>query len=116
MTRNNAELHIGAMGNSLQVHFEPNYDLYEDAMSASEETMPKHPSLVKLYSDDPIFTGQSGLDATTVSSYRKTGSNELPLVFTHKGRLWIHDGHHRIVASRLNKDPYILVKHWVTGE
>ena len=116
MTRNNADFDFGKQGHKIGIFQTATPDEWEDAIGASEETKPKNPSIIKLYSNAPLVTGQGNADTATIQKYRKTPSSDVPMVFTHQGAMWIHDGHHRIVASRLNGDDFILVKHWNTGE
>jgi hypothetical protein len=116
MGRNNSDFHFGKQGDQVNILYKPDPDAWEEAMGAAEESMPKFPSLVRLHKDEPLVTGQDTASASTISSYRKSSSKEPPTVFTHQGQLWVHDGHHRIAASRLNGEDYILVKHWSTGE
>jgi hypothetical protein len=113
--RNN-EFHFGKQGHKINISYTADGDRWDDAMEAAEDTIPKSPNLIKLYSDMPLVTGQDTADKTTLNSYKKASSKDAPTVFTHKGQMWIHDGHHRISASRMNGEEYIIAKHWNTGE
>ena len=98
------------------------FEHYEDAMGAGEATVPKSKSLgiIDLGRDVVLHTGQDTLSSSTVQKYQNNPGAEndtpYPTVFTYGNKLWVHDGHHRIVASRLRGEPSIAVQHWDSGE
>jgi hypothetical protein len=66
----------------------------------------------RLYSNEPLYSSQSHFGTRGVRKYIDTppGPNHKPVIFPDDdGALWIHDGHHRIIASRLRGEPYIDV-------
>jgi hypothetical protein len=66
----------------------------------------------------PLFTKQSHfstvgirhyIDTPDVLSYTET-DNPIPVIVTGKdGKVWIHDGHHRIISSRLRGEQSLKV-------
>jgi hypothetical protein len=81
--------------------------------------------LYRLYRDEPLYTTQEHFGTRGVRHYvdnpgtpTTSGSNEKPVIFPDdEGDLWIHDGHHRIIASRLRGEPYIdVMRHQTYGD
>ena len=77
----------------------------------------------RLYSDEPLNTTQNHFSAKGVRYYFDKNTNidrngEKPRIFADDdGELWIHDGHHRIIASRLKGEPYIdVMRHENWGD
>jgi hypothetical protein len=67
----------------------------------------------RLYHYEPLYSTQEHFGTRGIRNYVDTppGSNEKPVIFPDdEGDLWIHDGHHRIIASRLRGEPYIDVE------
>jgi hypothetical protein len=74
----------------------------------------------RLYRDEPLFTEQEHFGTQGIRHYidnptvrTPSAGNDKPEVYPDRdGDLWINEGHHRIIASRLRGEPYINVfKH-----
>ena len=69
----------------------------------------------RLYHDEPLYTTQKHFVARGIRKYidrpqDDPHDDDKPHLFSDdSGDLWIHDGHHRIIASRLRGEPYIDV-------
>jgi hypothetical protein len=71
-----------------------------------------------------LHTSQTHVDRAGVRSYidrpndpehwDENNGYDAPSVYEHQGKLWIHEGHHRIIASRLRGDSSIKVHYWNT--
>lgn len=74
----------------------------------------------RLYRDEPLFTQQSAFRTSGIRHYidnpnvtTANANNDKPEVYPDRnGKIWIKEGHHRIIASRLRGEPYIdVLKH-----
>ena len=74
----------------------------------------------RLHRDEPLFTNQNGFRVSGIKHYlanpntpTANASNDKPEVYPDReGKIWIKEGHHRIIASRLRGEPYIdVLKH-----
>lgn len=75
-----------------------------------------------LASDVPVHTTQTSVDRAGIRSYvdqpndhtRWDDDNgyDAPEVYHHEGKLWVYEGHHRIIASRLRGEPSIKAQIW----
>lgn len=75
-------------------------------------------SVYRLYRDEPLFTYQEHFGTQGIRHYIDRPNDygegiDKPQIYPDEdGDLWINDGHHRIIASRLRGEPYIDVyKH-----
>lgn len=95
------------------VTFDPNYEAWEEAVDKTESAlvMGYKPSEMELPSTQRLHTGQDTVDTDTVSKYSSDSSDKKPVVVSRRGKMWIHDGHHRIIASRARGDKSITVDH-----
>lgn len=104
---------------------------YKDSVNRTvkaEDSKPETPSVVDLPATLKLNTTQShygtlGIrryidqpDAPHTSSGHRLSKNnrstDIPQVYSEGGELWIHEGHHRIIASRLSGEPSIQVQYW----
>jgi hypothetical protein len=74
----------------------------------------------RLDRDTPLYTSQEHLGTQGIRFYMKHpdqvtryAGNDKPEIYPDEdGALWIKEGHHRIIASRLRGEPYIdVLKH-----
>jgi hypothetical protein len=74
----------------------------------------------RLHRDEPLFTEQSHFGTMGIRHYVDNptvntawaGSDKPEVYPDRDGALWINEGHHRIIASRLRGEPYIdVLKH-----
>lgn len=95
------------------VIFDPNYEAWETAVDKAESAlvMGFKPTTMELSNEQSLHTGQDTVDTDTLSTYSNTKSDKKPIVVTHRGKMWIHDGHHRIVSSRARGDKSLTVDH-----
>jgi len=71
----------------------------------------------RLQNHEPLFSQQTHFQTQGVRHFMDTPydlknfkEGDTPVVYPdNDGALWINDGHHRIIASRLKGDPYIDV-------
>jgi len=97
-----------------------------DAADASRPTSQYPHDMVDIPFDQVLHTSQQAVDAPGLRAYVDKPNNpeewkddygyDAPQVFSHKGKLWIHDGHHRIIASRLRGEQSFKAHFWSTGE
>lgn len=67
----------------------------QDAMGYEKENVPK---------DTPLYTNQEWVSGTFISDMTDEtyGEGDIKIAEDEKGRLWVQDGHHRIVYDRMN--------------
>jgi hypothetical protein len=78
---------------------------------------------MRLDRNTPLFTFQDSFGTRGIRHYVDNPNQptseafaETPQVYnTEDGRLWISEGHHRIIASRLRGEPYIDVHKMSTN-
>ena len=96
-----------------------------EAMYANKEH--HHPGdMWDMPASEELHTTQSVLNKSTIRHFVDNPNNpeewkdgegyNAPEVYTHQGKLWVHEGHHRLIASRLRGDSSTKVHHWDTGE
>lgn len=106
-----------------------NPEEHEDRIAIAGETMPSHPDHWDLPSNVVLHTSQSHFGSGGIRRYmsnpeapsqgsegRHEYGEDLPEVYSHGGKYWIYEGHHRIIASRLRGEGSIPVHVWNTGE
>jgi hypothetical protein len=97
----------------------------EHSMYATQEH--QHPeNMWDMPATEKLHTTQGSLEKSGIRHYIDHPNNpenwkegegyDAPEVYSHKGKTWIHEGHHRIIASRLRGEHSIKVHHWDTGE
>lgn len=97
-----------------------------DAADAARPTSQYPEDMVDIPFHQVLHTSQSSVDSPGLRAYVDRPNNpeewkddvgfDAPEVVEHKGRLWIHDGHHRIIASRLRGERSFKAHFWSTGE
>lgn len=99
-------------------------DDYEDRVESAGWSMPSHPEHWDLPTTQPVHTSQERFGAQGIRKYMKNPEStsetsegrdhteDLPEVYSHGGKIWIYEGHHRILASRLRGDSSIPVHYW----
>lgn len=75
---------------------------------------------------EELHTTQGSLDKSGIRHFIDHPNNpehwkegegyDAPQVYSHQGKTWIYEGHHRIMASRLRGEHSIKVHHWDTRE
>jgi hypothetical protein len=114
------EPQIPMTGRVARMHNITYIPMSENEMSAEghyeyTEEYPSHP--YRLYRTEPLSTTQEHFGTRGIRHYvdnpeepTPSASAEKPILFADDyNDLWIHEGHHRIIASRLRGEPYIDV-------
>jgi hypothetical protein len=93
----------------------------EEAADSTKEH--QHPEdMYHLSSKVELHTSQEAADRAGIRSYVDKPNDpdewyddigyDAPEVYHYHGKEWIHDGHHRIIASRLRGESSIRVHYW----
>ena len=95
-------------------------------LAADDTRTHQHPhEMHDLPAHQAVHTTQDTVDRAGIRSYIDKPNNpehwteegyDAPEVYHHQGKMWIYEGHHRIIASRLRGEPSIKVHFWDTGE
>ncbi len=58
----------------------------------------------KISKDTPLYTNQEWVSGTFISDMTDDvyGEGDIKIVEDEKGRLWVQDGHHRLIYDRMN--------------
>ena len=106
---------VARMHNVTYVPPEPWDQYFHDSCISDTQTEP-----MRLDRNTPLYTFQDSFGTRGMRHYVDTPNentpgarSEKPEVYnTEDGKLWIREGHHRIIASRLRGEPYIdVTKH-----
>lgn len=96
------------------------WNRHEDAQETLSYAHPHE--MVDLPAHVEVHTTQLSVDRAGIRSYVDRPNDhtrwddeigfDAPQVYQHSGKLWVYEGHHRIIASRLRGEPSIKVQMW----
>lgn len=111
---------INVISHPEQVGTDEDWDRLEDAQESQQLFHPHE--MTDLPAHVEVHTTQGLVDRAGIRSYIDQPNDhtrwddeigyDAPQVYHHKGKLWVYEGHHRIIASRLRGESSLKVQMW----